>query len=181
MSSIAAANRYAVALFDLAKEQNILDDISAELKVVKQVFQENDTLQKLLQHPKVSSDQKQQLIEESFTGLSVPMGNLLKLLLKKQRMDAITYIVDKFQELLEEERKVANAVVYTVKPLTSEEETMISTTFSKKLGKDTLHITNEIDPSIIGGMKIQIGDTIFDGSVKGQLNRLERELVPGKR
>lgn len=180
MSNIAAANRYAVALFELSKEKNILDVISAELEVVKKVFIEDDKLSALLDHPNISYDEKKKLIETSFSGLSVTLMHTLLLLLKKKRLDTVTLIADKFQGLLEEERQVAHAVVYTVKPLTEEEKSMISTTFAKKAGKETLHITNEIDPHLIGGMKIQIGDIIFDGSVKGQLNRLERELVPGK-
>ncbi|WP_240376160.1 F0F1 ATP synthase subunit delta [Bacillus piscicola] len=181
MSSLAAANRYAVALFDLAKEKNILQEISTELEAVQQVFEENTKLPKLLDHPNVSLEKKEQLIRESFTDLSSTVVNTMLLLLKKKRIDTVTLIAEQFQKLMQEEEKVAHAVVYTVKPLTDSEKSMISETFAKKIGKNTLHITNEIDPSLIGGMKIHIGDTIFDGSVEGQLERLRRELVPGKR
>ncbi|MFB4163308.1 F0F1 ATP synthase subunit delta [Alteribacillus sp. JSM 102045] len=181
MSSPAAANRYAVALFELSKEKNMLEDIRADLQAVKQVFQDNEKLPALLHHPKVSADKKEQLLRESFTGLSEPVQNTLLLLLEKNRIDSVVLVAERFQELADEEQKVGHAVVHTVKPLSEAEQKLISENFARKVGKETLHIENQLDPRLIGGIKVQIGDTIFDGSVKGQLNRLERELVSGKR
>ncbi|WP_158736980.1 F0F1 ATP synthase subunit delta [Alteribacillus sp. YIM 98480] len=179
--SRAAANRYAVALFELSMEKNMLEDIQAELEAVKQVFQDNDKLPALLHHPKVPADKKEQLLRESFAGMSEPVTNTLLLLLKKNRIDSVVLVAERFQELADEEQKVGHAVVYTVKPLSETDRKFISENFARKVGKATLHIENRLDPRLVGGIKVQIGDTIFDGSVKGQLNRLERELVSGKR
>ncbi|SDI04081.1 ATP synthase F1 subcomplex delta subunit [Alteribacillus persepolensis] len=181
MISSQAANRYAGALFDLAKEKGVLEDTRAELETVKNVFQDNEQLLALLHHPKVSHEKKEQLLREGFAGASELVQNMLLLLLEKDRIDNIVLVAESFQQLADEEQKVGHAVVSTVKPLSESERTLISEKFAKKVGKDTLYIENQIDPQLVGGIKVQIGDTIFDGSVKGQLNRMERELVSGKR
>ncbi|RSL31812.1 F0F1 ATP synthase subunit delta [Salibacterium salarium] len=179
--SRAAANRYAVALFELSKEKGVLDQTRSELEVVKQVFTDNEEFHELLGHPMVSKEKKQSLIRESFSALSDIVQHTLLLLLEKKRIDTVYQIVEKFEELADEEQKIGHATVYTVKPLSEAEHEKISQTFAEKTGKETLHIKNEIDSELIGGMKVHIGDIIFDGSVKGQLNRLERNLVSGKR
>ena len=179
MSNVTAANRYAVALFELAKEKNTLHEVNEEIQIVKQAFEENADLLKVLNHPTIPQERKQQLIRDSFSPLSEFVIQTLLLLLKKQRINEVIRIAERFRQLTQEEEKTAHAVVYTVKPLTDKEKEMISETFARKIGKNTLTIENRIDESLIGGMKLHVGDTIFDGSVKGQLDRMERELVTG--
>lgn len=181
MSNVTAANRYAVALFELAKEKSNLHEVNEKLAVVKQTFEENEDLFKVLNHPTISLEKKEQLIREGFSSLGDDIVHTLLLLLKKKRINEVIRIAERFRQLAEEEEKTAHAVVYTVKPLTDEEKEMISKTFAKKIGKNTLTIENKIDESLIGGLKLHVGDTIFDGSVKGKLARLERELVTGTR
>ncbi|RSL29668.1 F0F1 ATP synthase subunit delta [Salibacterium salarium] len=179
--SRAAANRYAVALFELSKEKNILDQIRSEVEVVKQVFTDNKELDELLLHPMVSKEKKEQLIQESFSSLSDIVQHTLLLLLERKRMNIVIPLIEKFEELADEEQKIGHATVYTVKPLSEKEHEKIAQTFADKTGKETLHLKNEIDHDLIGGMKLHIGDIVFDGSVQGQLNRLQQNLVSGKR
>ncbi|MFZ4452984.1 F0F1 ATP synthase subunit delta [Salibacterium aidingense] len=177
----AAANRYAQALFELSKEKNMLEQHRSELTAVKEVFTENKELLELLEHPKVTKEKKETLLNDGFAAVSDSVQRLLMLMLEKKRIDSVVYMIDKFEELVDEEWKVGHALVTTVKPLSEEERDMISKTFAEKAGKDTLYIKNELDPDLIGGLKVHLGDMIFDGSIKGQLNRMERNLVSGKR
>ncbi|MFC5711507.1 F0F1 ATP synthase subunit delta [Thalassorhabdus alkalitolerans] len=177
----AIANRYGVALFQLAKEKGTLTQIGDELNAVQKVFQDNKKLQGLLNHPKVDMEKKKEVIKESFSPLSSTVRNTLLLLLERNRIDEVLPMVDKFQALADDEQGVGRAIAYTVKPLNEEEQKRISESFAKKVGKQTLYIENRIDNSLIGGVKLRIGDKIFDGSVKGQLTRIERELTSGRR
>lgn len=182
MSNHAVANRYAVALFQLAKEKNLLEPIGEELQLIKAVFSETPELKKVLEHPKIGLEQKKELLEKGFqSSISVEVRHTIELLLQRNRIDVLETLIDKVQELAYEERNVASAKVYTVKPLSDEVKAELATTFAKKVGKSELIIDNIVDSNLIGGIKIRIGNRIFDGSIKGQLDRLERQLVAGTR
>ncbi|SFQ27687.1 F0F1 ATP synthase subunit delta [Salibacterium halotolerans] len=176
----AAANRYAQALFELSKDQNMLEQVRVELDTVKEVFAGNRELPETLEHPKVPKEQKENLLKNGFSGMSDMVQRTLLLMLEKNRIDSVVYMIEQFQHLVDEEWKVGHALVTTVKPLSDEERSMISETFAEKTGRNTLYIRNEIDSELIGGLKVDLGNLVFDGSIKGQLNRMERRLVSGK-
>ncbi|MEW4225560.1 F0F1 ATP synthase subunit delta [Rossellomorea marisflavi] len=177
MSSSTVAKRYALALFQIAQEQLKLEAIEEELRAVKTVFTENKELNSLLENPKLTAVNKKTLIQESFAGVSAPVLNTLLLLTDRHREDQVVAVVDAFIYLSNEARGIADAIVYSVRPLSEDEKTAVSTSFAKKVGKQSLRIENVIDNNILGGLKIRIGNRIFDGTLAGKLNRLERELV----
>jgi F-type H+-transporting ATPase subunit delta len=177
MSDTSVAKRYAAALFQIAKEQNLLDTMEEELRAIKEVFSSNNELQAFLQHPKVSAEVKKQFIGEVFADLSIQVKNTLFLMIDSHRTDVISQMAADFIELANEERSVAQAQVYSVRPLTEDEREAVSSAFAAKVGKRTLRIENIVDRSVLGGIKLRIGNRIFDGSVSGKLERLERELL----
>ncbi|OLO42281.1 F0F1 ATP synthase subunit delta [Alkalihalophilus pseudofirmus] len=182
MGNKAVANRYAVALFQLAQEKDLLKQIGDELQLVKAVFEQTESLNKLLEHPKVLEEQKVKLIKESFAdAVSAYVLNTLLIMVKQKKGSIIIPFINKYQELAYEAEGMAVAKVYTVKPLSEEDKQLVSQTFAKKVGVKTLYIENIIEPKIIGGMRIRIGDRIYDGSIKRQLDRLQRQLVAGNR
>ncbi|PLS18336.1 F0F1 ATP synthase subunit delta [Bacillus sp. M6-12] len=177
MSDISVAKRYAVALFQIAKEQNLFDQIEEDLRAVKEVFKTNGELLEFLKHPKVTNEAKKQLIEDTFINISDPVKNTLKLMTDRHRTDVIVQMAVDFIELANEEKSVADAQVYTVRPLSDSERDAVSSSFAAKVGKSTLRIENIVDRGLLGGIKLRIGNRIFDGSVSGKLERLERELL----
>ncbi|RFU70821.1 F0F1 ATP synthase subunit delta [Peribacillus saganii] len=177
MSDISVAKRYAVALFQIAKEQQLFDQIEEDLRAVKQVFTTSGELLEFLKHPKVTNEAKKQLIEDTFINISAPVKNTLKLMTDRHRTDVIVQMAVDFIDLANEEKSVADAQVYTVRPLTDAEREAVSSSFSSRVGKSTLRIENIVDRSLLGGIKLRIGNRIFDGSVSGKLERLERELL----
>lgn len=177
MNKQIVAKRYASALFEIAKEQQLLDQLEAELRTIKQVFAENGEFLSLLNHPKLAVAKKKALLKEVFADVSVPLQNTLMLLLDRHRLDIVTELADEFVALANEARGVAEATVYSVRPLTEDEKQALSEVFAKKIGKATLRLENIIDPSLIGGVKLRIGNRIYDGSVSGKLERLQRQLT----
>ncbi len=177
MSNTAVAKRYALALFEIAKEQNQLEAIEEELRVVKTIFTETKELSVLLDTRKVSLDKKKELLKEAFATASPMVLNTLLLLNDRHRGNEIVSVVNAFIALANEYRGVEDAIVYSVRPLTDDEKEVISTTFAKKVGKQSLRIENVQDGELLGGLKLRIGNRIFDGSLRGKLNRLERELI----
>lgn len=177
MSYSTVAKRYALALFSIAKEQNQLEAIEQELRAVKSVFIQNKELSILLENPKFSTDKKKDMLKEAFATVSVPVLNTLLLMTDRHREDQVVGVVDAFIELSNEARGIAEAKVYSVRALTEDEKTAISASFAKRIGKQSLRIENVIDENILGGLKVRIGNRIYDGTLAGKLDRLERELV----
>jgi F-type H+-transporting ATPase subunit delta len=180
MSQDVVAKRYAVALFQLTNEQNSLEQVEEELTAVQKVLNENEDFLALLAHPKITREQKKTFFKDAFANVSESVINTLLLLIDRKREDVISDMVDYFIELANDARGVADAAVYSVRELSKDEEKAISEIFSKRIGKEKLHIHNIVDKSLLGGVKIRIGNTIFDGSVKRKLERLERQIVSAK-
>lgn len=180
MSQNAVANRYAVALYQLAKEKNLLDQLEQELKVVEQVVAENPQFLTILKHPKIAKETKKALVKEIFQDASETVINTILLLIDRKREDLLLDIAEEYFLLANDARGIADANVYSVRALTSDEEKALSDVFAKKVGKTELRIKNIVDSSLIGGIKMRIGNTIFDGSVKGKLERIERQLLSAK-
>jgi F-type H+-transporting ATPase subunit delta len=177
MSDTSVAKRYAVALFQIAQEQNLLDQIEEEIRVIKEVFSNNQELLTFLTHPKVPSEKKNAFLNEVLITTSRQVQNTIALMNDRHRTDAIAAMAAEFIELANEFKSVAEAQVYSVRPLTEAEREAISASFAEKVGKKTLRIENIVDRSILGGIKLRIGNRIFDGSVSGKLERLEQQLL----
>ncbi|WP_226036308.1 F0F1 ATP synthase subunit delta [Aquibacillus saliphilus] len=177
MSKATVSKRYAEALFQLANEKNKLDFLEPELLTVKEVFQNNKDLLAFLKHPKVRSDKKKQLIDEAFKGFSSEVINTLKVLVERNNEEAVSSVVDHFITLVHDAKGIAEAKVYSIRELSDQEMDQLSNVFSKKLNLKSLNMVNFVDPTILGGVRLKIGNTIYDGTIKGKLERLERNIV----
>lgn len=182
MSAEIVANRYASALFQLAKEAGSIIQCLNELELVENVYKTTPKFHQILIHPKIPTKKKMDLVKNSFAGnVSESVLNTLLLIIERGRANIILAFIDKFKQLAYEEQEMAQAKVYSVKPLSEEYIQAISEVFAKKVGKEKLIIENIVDEDLIGGLKIRIGNRIFDGSIKGQLDRLHRQLIAPSR
>jgi F-type H+-transporting ATPase subunit delta len=177
MKGSMVAKRYALALFQLAKEQQLLEKVEEELRVVKEVFFVNVELKAILKSPKLLKEKKKEILTEAFASLNTYVLNTLMLLIDRHREDEIAAVADEFIELANEEKGIEVAEVYSIRPLSDEERTALSSSFAAKIGKKSLQIENMIDSDMLGGVKIRIGNRIYDGSLRGKLDRLERKLL----
>ncbi|MHC0036516.1 F0F1 ATP synthase subunit delta [Pseudoneobacillus sp. C159] len=177
MSNNTVAKRYALALFQISKEQNLLDQMEEELRVVKDVITGSGDLKAVLKSPKVSKEAKKTIVKDAFSKVNPFVQNTLLILIDRHREDQIAGMADYFIGLANEERGIAEAKVYSVRPLTDNEKEALSATFAVKVGKKSLKIENIVDTNLLGGLKLRIGNRIFDGSLRGKLDRLERNLI----
>lgn len=177
MSKSIVANRYALALFKAAEEKGQIDNIQQELVEIQTVFKNNAELEGLLHTPKLSNTKKKELLAQLFNGANPLILNTLFLLLDKKRIDEVLNFVDEYTMIANDQAGVAEAVVYSTHALTEEQTNSISASFAAKIGKRSLRIENIIDSSLIGGIRVQIGNRIFDSSLSGKLNRLQKDLI----
>jgi|SRR5690625_1615991 len=176
MSEAVVAKRYADALFQLANKNENITNIISQLDVVRDVFLTNDKLIDILHHPQIQLEDKMKLIDDAFGKCDKDIIHTLKLLIERHRIEYIEQIIDHVTELYNESRGIAAATVYSVRALSDEEKEKVATSLAKQLGKKEVSIENEIDPSVLGGMKIRVGNTIYDGSISGKLNRIRNNI-----
>lgn len=177
MSEAVVAKRYADALFQLGNEKAATDSLVEELRSVKDIFRNNQNLSTFLEHPRVSNDKKKQLLDEVFKSFSKDVVNTLKILVDRHRVELVPSISDDFIQLVNDARGVAEGTVYSVRELSDTEKEQLEKTFAKRFNKKTIKLENVVDPSLIGGVKLRIGNTIYDGSISGKLQRIERNIV----
>ncbi|WP_117168420.1 F0F1 ATP synthase subunit delta [Paraliobacillus sediminis] len=177
MSKAVIAKRYAEALFQLAQQTENVDSIESQLLIVKEVFQQNQDFIGFLEHPGFDALKKKEIIDLAFHDFAKEVRNTLKLLIDRHNEDAVPEIVDQFIAFANDSKGIAVATVYSVRALSEEEKEQLQVVFTKKLAVKTIKINNEIDTSIMGGIKLKVGNTIYDGSIKGKLERIERNIV----
>lgn len=177
MTSSMIAKRYALALFQIAKEHNLLDEMEEELRVVKEVFTYSSDLKAVLQSPKLEPSEKKTILTTAFASMNQYVVNTLLLLIDRHREEELVAVADEFIELANEERGIAEAEVYTTRLLTEDERKAFSSIFAAKVGKKALRIENIVDTDLLGGVRLRIGNRIYDGSLRGKLDRLERKLL----
>ena len=177
MNVSTVGKRYAIALFQIAKEKQLLDQMESELRVVKEVVNKNPGLLTVLKSPKLSKAEKKQLLGKAFSGLNPYLLNTMMLLVDRHRQGLLSEVADEFIAIANDEKGIAQATVTSVRFLTDEEGLALSNAFAAKVGKKSLEIKNIEDSNLLGGLKVRIGNRIFDGSLRGKLERLERQLL----
>jgi F-type H+-transporting ATPase subunit delta len=170
------AKRYAKALFEVALGQGSVAQVEEELKGILQVIRENADYGKLLEHPNISTDVKMQLLKEAFEGkVSAAVLNTMQLLVERRRESVLEDLVDSYVKVANESLGQANATVYSAYPLTEAESQQITNRFGQLTGK-RIRVSNVVDASLLGGIQVRIGDRLYDGSLSGKLQRLEKAL-----
>ncbi|MBS4212596.1 MULTISPECIES: F0F1 ATP synthase subunit delta [Neobacillus] len=177
MSNQLVAKRYASALFQIAKEQQILSTVEEELRVVKEVLQYNPDLKAVLKSSKLPIEKKKEIVKNAFTSVNQYVLNTVLILIERHREGEIVEVVNQFTELTNDELGIAEAEVTSIRPLSDAEREAISATFAAKIGKKSLRIENIVDSDLLGGVMLRIGNRIYDGSLRGKLSRLERKLL----
>lgn len=176
MSRTVIARRYAIALFELAREKGELDRVEQELDQVVETLERVPELKEWLTAPAVDVERKKALIAERFQGLSAWTKNLLFLLLDRGRQGLISRIAEEYKHLADEARGVAEAVVTSALPLTEKEKEELAAVFEARLGKK-LRVTNVVDSDLLGGLIVRVGDHLYDGSLRTKLIRFRQKLT----
>lgn len=177
MSEAVVANRYADALFQFGTEKNILDQLVDQFRTVKEVINTNQSFRLVLEHPQISQEKQQQLVETVFQGMDLHVIHTIKLLVERNRVAIIGNMVSRLEQLANDAKGIAVAQVYSVRQLTEKEELDIAQAIERRFQKQEVKVHNIVDPAIIGGLKVRVGNTIIDGSVSGKLERLERQFA----
>ena len=175
-----AARRYAEAAFQLASRDNELDDYGDGLdRAVAMLGDER--LLGVLRNPARPLRERIDLVDKVLAEV-VPatVHRLVGLLVERGRIDRLGAVAAEYRRLLNRERGVVEAVATAAAPLTGDETEALQRKVAQMTGR-TVDLRVEIDESLIGGLTVRVGDTLYDASVRGRLERLRSRLVAGAR
>ena len=173
--------RYATALFELACEKQCADKWQEQMEFVKSVFANNKDYLAFFSHYRITKEEKRSVLLSVFKDrVDRDLVNFLQLLLDKRRISNIIGIAAAFSTLCNEAKGVSSGIVYSVNELSAEDKKEIEESVGKKLGMK-LELVNKIDPTLISGIKVVVGDNVIDGSTKYRLNSLKSELLKESR
>jgi len=169
--------RYARALFDLAKEERSLAAVEKDMKSLKLALKESADLRTLIGSPAFNAEAKGKGLagiaaKAKFHGTT---GKFLGLLAANGRVAALASIITSFEALAAAERGAVSAEVVTAVPLSAAQAKGVASALRQALGKDP-EIETRVDPSILGGIKVKVGSRLYDASLKSKLDQLKFAL-----
>ncbi len=172
------ARRYAKALLEIGIQQQTYDALGKELDRAAETLRASPELRNALENPVFSLDKRKLVMDELARrlALSKTVRNFIMLLLDKGRIAALPDIARAHRALVDEHAGRVRATVTSARPLDPMLETRLKTALEKQSGKVVIFEKRE-DPTIMGGLITQLGDTVFDGSVRTQLEQLREELL----
>lgn len=167
---------YSEAVFELAKEQSCADAIKDELDALAVVFKDNPELPKLLTAPTVTLNEKLDVVKNIFGGkVSELTYNLLCVTTEKGRAAIIPDVAEDYKNRWYEMKNIAEVKVTTSVPLSENLRAKLKAKL-EAVYKKTVILTESVDPSIMGGIVLNYGNTLLDGSVKAKLDAIQKQI-----
>lgn len=170
--------RYAKSAFSLAQEQKDLDNVHTDMKMISDLCQENTEFVGMLQSPIIGGTKKQEVLNVIFDGKYqtklVPL--LIEMIVKKGREAFLPNVVHSFIEMYDEAKGILRGVLTSAVELPKATIAEIKANLETSSGK-SFEFTTEVNPELIGGFTLKVGDTLFDGSIEASLRRLKQELT----
>lgn len=170
-----AAKRYAQAVFAIAQAEDTFDRWSADLAWLQALAAEPNVAA-FLASSKMEPARKADILTRGLEGLHPQLRNLAQLLVRKGRISLVDQIAEEFGELLNQERGVAVARVVTAVPLSDETRRALIDAVKRGVGASDVQLQESVSREIIGGLVIQVGDRLIDGSVRTRLQHLRRSM-----
>lgn len=169
---------YGEALFGIAMEEKKEALFQEEAEGILKVLKDNPDFDKMMLHPAIPKQEKLDMIEKVFGGrISREMTGFLKLIVQKERYRDLNAIFRYFIAKIKEEQKIGIACVTTAVELTAEQKERTVARLLKTTGYRTMEMHYQVEPEILGGMIIRIGDRVVDSSIRTRLNDLTKKLL----
>jgi F-type H+-transporting ATPase subunit delta len=171
------SKRYARAFFEIANDEKQIEPYYNELNQFASIVSQNKSLKDFLANPVFEQAGKKIVVDNIIAKmkLSNMTVSFLRLLVDKKRIDILGDIVICYRQLMDETLKKVRVTVKTAFSLSDDLKSVISSSLEKSMGKK-VDMTVEEDPTLLGGVVIGVGDTLYDGSIKNQLNNMRNLL-----
>ena len=176
--SSTSANRYSLALYELANESNTLVQCEENSLAFLNLINDNKDFNKLIKDPTISKDTLTNIINKisENSKLDILFKNFLGFLITKRRFFFVENILNKFNEICSEKRGELEAKIKSAKELSQIEIDKITEELSKNF-KSKIKLDYKYDQSLIGGLVVQVGSTMIDTSIKNKLQLIENSMI----
>jgi F-type H+-transporting ATPase subunit delta len=170
------AEVYARSLFEVAMEHDVLDRVHDEIAEFAEALDDDRTLQVFLFSPYFSSEEKRDGVRKIVSGADERFVNFLELLAERHRMPALFRIKREFDALWAEENKLLPVTVTSAIEL----DDKLVKDIGKRIEEQTdrkVELSSNVDPDVLGGLKVQVGNMVLDGTVRNRLERLRKQVA----
>jgi len=173
-----SANRYSLALYELANESNVILKIEENSNALLKLISKSIDFKDLLKDPTVSQEDLNKVIDKisQNSNLELLFKNFLNFLISKRRFFYVEQILKKFNEICSEKRGELKAEISSAKELTQNEINKITDELSNNF-KSKVKLNYNHDKSLIGGLVVQVGSTMIDTSIKKKLQQIENRMI----
>jgi F-type H+-transporting ATPase subunit delta len=180
MSDESVSRNYAETLLALAKKANATDEWAALIHALANAVEQDGTLRRFLAAPQVSAADKNAVLGKGLAGRAPPMFvKFLQKLVSNRRQMLIPEVATEYGNLVDAAAGRVHARVTVARASSEEEQLAIAVQLSKALGKTVVpHVV--VNPAILGGVVVRVGDTVMDGSVRRRLGALRNAMVSGR-
>ncbi|MHB2153255.1 ATP synthase F1 subunit delta [Calditrichota bacterium GD2] len=171
------AKRYTKAIFQLAQENNILEQIEQDFLLLSDLLRQSDELDQFLANPLIREDKKMEALEEMVGPKANPMTkNFLRLLAAKRRLRVLPAILENFRQMMLEYRNIVEGEVVSAVELDESQLAAIKKRLEEMWGKN-VKLYPRVQPDILGGFVVRVQDVVIDNSIRLQLNKLREKLT----
>ncbi|MCJ8166132.1 ATP synthase F1 subunit delta [Pontibacter sp. E15-1] len=176
MSDIRVASRYSKSLIELANEKGVLEEVHQDMILFSKVVSQNRDFQLLLTNPVVKSDKKLAVLNSIFTGKVQPMTLMFfNIVAQKKRESVLVFIAAEFEKQYNEIKGIQVVDVTSAISLSATQRESLIKRLTAETGK-IIQLKESIDPSLIGGFVLRVGDKQIDSSVKNSLRKLRNDF-----
>jgi F-type H+-transporting ATPase subunit delta len=180
MSEIKAASRYAKSLIDLSVELNSLEDMRNDMVLIEQVIKKNSELEAVLSNPIIPLNKKAGILNNLFgTQVHPATKTFMQLIVSKGRSAILFETAKQFVRQYNQLKGIVSADVVSAIELTDANRAEIVTLVKAQVGAKQVIIKEKVDPKLIGGFVLTVGDKQFDASISNSLNKLRKEFAQG--
>ncbi|UQZ33880.1 F0F1 ATP synthase subunit delta [Paenibacillus sp. PK3_47] len=170
------AGRYAKALYSAAVKKGITLEVEQQLKTVVEVLHLDQEVKRFIHAPRISQSDKLKVLRTALQDkLSPTVMNTVELLVERGRTELFADLLETYIKIEGDALGIGDATVYSAYPLSEAEQNTVAAEFSQITNRK-IRVTNLVDTSLLGGLKVVIGDTLYDGSLSGKLARLEKSF-----
>ena len=177
MENLTVDSVYGSGLYEAARDLGAIEEFQSTLFEIRELFNENPEFMVLLKAPTIDASERKKLADNVFEGnISQEILNFIHLLIDKRRIAQFIGITKNFEKICDEKNGITKGEIFSTIPLNEDQLTKFETEISKLLRK-RVELKNQIDKSILGGIKIYVEGKFIDASVRGRLDELKEKIL----
>jgi len=177
MASSRIASRYSKSLFDLAIQENKIEQVKADMHSIESMCKSSNDLIALLKNPIVKAEDKKAIMLKLIHETDKSTQDFVSFLIDKKREEELPHIASQFIASYNQMKGISQATVVSAVPLSDKNLSQMQSYVEQLLNQSDIQLQNEVDPSIIGGVIVKYEDKLLDKSVSKELREIRKQLI----